>query len=84
MRPLELYGTRSCPFTTDLREHLLWQGQAFVEYDVEADPKALRRMLALTNGDHTVPVLVEDNAVVGVGWRGRGCVVHKLLAEDEH
>jgi len=55
-----------------------------VEYDVEADPKALRRMLALTNGDHTVPVLVEDNAVVGVGWRGRGCVVHKLLAEDEH
>lgn len=75
MAMLELYGTRSCRFTDELREELHWQGRAFTEYDVEADADALRRMLALTGGGRTVPVLVEDGMVVQVGWQGRGCVV---------
>ena len=83
MEPLELYGTRSCPYTSELREHLLWQGRDFAEYDVEADPEALRRMLALTGGGRTVPVLVENEAVVAVGWQGRGCIVSNPSADDE-
>lgn len=75
MEPLELYGTRSCPYTTELREELHWQGRTFTEHDVEEDPAALRRMLALTDGNRTVPVLVEDGTVVQVGWQGRGCIV---------
>jgi len=75
MSKTELYGTQSCAFTNELREELEWQGVAFVEYDVEADPAALRRMLALTGGDRTVPVLVEDGVVTQIGWRGRGCMV---------
>jgi mycoredoxin len=72
---VELYGTRSCPFTAELREHLLWEGGEFAEYDVEADAEALARMLALTGGRRNVPVLVEDGRVKQVGWQGRSCPV---------
>ena len=75
MAPLELYGTASCPYTRDLRDDLLDDGRAFVEHDVDADPAALARMIALTDGGRTVPVLVEDGHVVQVGWQGRGCFV---------
>jgi hypothetical protein len=32
-------------------------------------------MLELTDGQRTVPVLVEDGCVVQIGVGGRGCVV---------
>ena len=72
---VELYGARSCPYTAELREQLLWEDKAFVEYDVEQDPVALKRMLALTSGQRTIPVLVEEGRVVRIGWQGRGCTV---------
>lgn len=72
---LELFGSRSCPYTSELREHLEWERKAFVEYDVDSDPAALRRMVVLTGGNRTVPVLVKDGAVIQTGWQGRGCTV---------
>ena len=72
---LELFGTRTCPYTAALREQLLWEGRDFIEYDVDADPVALARMLALTGGQRTVPVLVERGQVSQVGWRGLGGLV---------
>lgn len=75
MPKTELYGTASCPFTGEMRESLEWQGRDYVEYDVEADADALRRMLEATDGQRTVPVLIEDGKVAQVGWQGRGCIV---------
>jgi glutaredoxin len=75
MAMLELYGARSCPYTQELREWLEWKGTEFVEYDVEADLAARDRMRSLANGQRTVPVLVEGDKVVQIGWQGRGCVV---------
>lgn len=72
---LELFGMRSCPYTAELREDLEWRGLEFVEYDVESDSWALGRMLKLTQGQRTVPVLVEDGRIKQVGWQGRGCMV---------
>lgn len=72
---VELYGTSSCPYTGELREHLMWNAIPFVEYDVDQDAEARRRLLALTNGTRTVPVLVEGGRVAEIGWRGRGCVI---------
>ena len=80
MSRLELYGTSRCPYTAELRDDVEWRGVAFVEYDVEADADARRRLAALT-GDGPVPVLVEDGRVVAVGWQGRGCYVR--LTSDE-
>lgn len=71
----QLYGTAGCPYTQELREHLLWNDVVFEEYDVERDAEALRRLLALTDGRASVPVLVEDGRVKEIGWRGRACAV---------
>ena len=78
---VELYGSQGCPYTAELREQLLWEEKVFTEFDVEADQAALRRMLELTGGQRTVPVLVEGGRVAQIGWQGRGCVV-SLPRED--
>lgn len=70
---LELYGTSSCPYTAQLREDLQWRGVEFTEYDVERDAGAYRRLMNLSHGDRTVPVLAENGRVLQVGYEGRGC-----------
>jgi hypothetical protein len=72
---IELYGTRRCTYTAELREHLEWQRQSFVEYDVEADALAFGRLRKLMGGNRAVPVLVENGVVKAVGWLGRSCLV---------
>ena len=75
MAKLELYGTRSCPYTQEMREWLEFRGDEFVEYDVDGDREARERIRALAHGQRTVPILVEDGKVTQVGWQGRGCVL---------
>lgn len=75
MATLELFGTARCPHTQEMREWLEWKRSDFVEYDVEADATARRRMRELAAGQRAVPVLVEDGKVVQVGWQGRSCFV---------
>jgi glutaredoxin len=72
---LELYGTASCPYTKELRDWLEWTRREFLEYDIDADPEARKRMHTLDSSLRTVPVLVEDGKVIQVGWHGRGCIV---------
>jgi glutaredoxin 3 len=74
-KPVELYVASGCEFSAAAREDLEWRGVDFVEYDVEKDPAARERMLQITGGARTVPVIVEDGRPVQVGWMGRGCVV---------
>jgi glutaredoxin len=71
----ELFGTKSCPYTREMREWLEWKGHDYVEYDVDMDHAARARMIAISGGQRTVPILVEDGGVVQIGWHGRGCVV---------
>ena len=76
MPNLELYGTSSCPYTSEMREWLEWKGTDFTEYDVEADGQARDRMRRLRQAPYTVPLLVRDGRVIQVGWQGRACVVN--------
>ncbi|MDQ2732163.1 MAG: glutaredoxin [Armatimonadota bacterium] len=71
----ELYTTPGCPFSAAAREDLEWRGIEFIEYNVEKDSDALQRMLLLTDGNRTVPVIVMEDGAVQVGWMGRGCMV---------
>jgi len=75
MKPIELYTTVGCPYSEAAREDLEWRGLDFVEYDVEKDHEARARMLELTGGNRTVPVIFEEGKPVQVGWMGRGCAV---------
>jgi glutaredoxin 3 len=81
MAKTELYGTAGCPYTSEMREWLDWKNREFDEYYVERDPEALARMLALTDGQRTVPVLVEDGKATQIGWQGRGCVVSNAVGK---
>jgi glutaredoxin 3 len=74
-KPVELYTSTGCPYSAAAREDLEWRGVDFVEYDVERDRDAYERMLELTGGNRTVPVIVEEGKPVQVGWMGQGCFV---------
>jgi glutaredoxin 3 len=74
-KPIELYTTAGCPYSEAAREDLEWRGVDFIEYDVEKDPEARGRMLDLTDGNRTVPVVFEEGKPVQIGWMGRGCAV---------
>ncbi len=76
MPSLELYGTKGCPFTSEMREWLELGGTEFTEYDVETDSQARERLRALAQPPYTVPLLVRDGKVLQVGWQGRGCPVN--------
>ena len=75
MAKLELFGTARCPHTQEMRDWLELRRREFIEYDVERDPVARQRMRELANGQRSVPILVEDDRVLQVGWQGRSCVV---------
>jgi glutaredoxin 3 len=74
-KPVELYSTAGCPYSDAAREDLEWRGVDFVEYDVERDRDAYERMLELTGGNRTVPVISEEGKPVRIGWMGRGCII---------
>lgn len=75
MAAYELFGTASCPYTQEMKDWLEWKGKEFIEYDVENDSAARARMIAISGGQRTVPILAENGDVVQIGWQGRGCVV---------
>lgn len=75
MARLELYGTSGCPFTREMREWLEWQRRDFIEYDLESDPAARHRLAKLAGQQRQVPVLVEDDRIIRVGWEGHTCMV---------
>ena len=72
---VRLYTTAGCPYSAAAREDLEWRGVDFVEYDVEQDPDAYERLIELTGGERTVPVIFEEGKPVQVGWMGQGCFV---------
>ena len=74
-KSVELYTSSGCPYSAAAREDLEWRGIEFVEYDVDKDAQARTRLLQLTGGTRTVPVIVEEGKPVQVGWMGRGCVI---------
>lgn len=72
MTQVELFGATSCPYTSELREQLLWDDRDFVEHTVDESRAAYDRLVELT-GSPNVPALIEDGRVVQVGWQGRTC-----------
>lgn len=72
---VELYTTAGCEHSDAAREDLEWRGVDFVEYDVERDREAYGRMLEITGGNRTVPVIVERGKPARIGWMGRGCFI---------
>ncbi|HTP28980.1 MAG TPA: glutaredoxin family protein [Anaeromyxobacteraceae bacterium] len=60
---VELFSTSWCPYCKKARKYFSERGIAFVEHDIEKDPGALKRKMAL-DGDKRVPTAIIGGRVV--------------------
>jgi glutaredoxin 3 len=64
-----IYGKDSCPYTRAARDDFEAQGE--VTYvNVRKDPAGLQQMLVHSKGRRVVPVIVERDGKVTIGWDG--------------
>ena len=67
-----LYTKPGCPYCQKAREHYKEMGIAFDDRNAQDNPVYRKEMLSISNGDPTVPVIVEDGKLKQIGWEGRG------------
>lgn len=69
---LIIYTKPGCPYCAKAKEHYRSQGVDFDERNAQDNLDFRAEMLSYSNGDPTVPVIVEDGALKEIGWEGRG------------
>lgn len=65
---LVMYVKPGCPYCQKARDHFNANGIEFIEYDAQTDKVRQKEMLAYTNGDLTVPAIVENGVYKSSGW----------------
>jgi glutaredoxin 3 len=65
---LVIYTKPGCPYCEQAREYYNSHNTPFVEYDAQNDRNRRREMLAFSDGDPTVPCIVQDGEYIGSGW----------------
>jgi len=63
-----MYTKPGCPYCQAARDHYKSYDIDFTEYDAQNDKTRQREMLAITNGDPTVPAIVENGVYKQSGW----------------
>jgi glutaredoxin 3 len=67
-----LYTKPNCPYCQKARNHYSDLGVPFDDRNAQDVASYRAEMLAITGGDPTVPVIVEDGLLKQIGWDGRG------------
>lgn len=67
-----IYTKPGCPYCAKAREFYNAKGISFEDLNAQDDLDIRREMLSITDGDPTVPVIVEDGKLKQIGWEGRG------------
>jgi glutaredoxin len=67
-----IYTKPGCPYCAKAREYYNKQGIAFDERNAQDNLEYRKEMLAFTDGDPTVPTIIEDGKLKSIGWEGRG------------
>lgn len=65
---LTIYTKPGCPYCDKARDHYTENNIEFTEYDAQNDQARKKEMLNYSNGDLTVPVIVENGVYVQSGW----------------
>ena len=65
---LVVYTKPGCPYCQQARDHYNRKKIKFIEYDAQNDKVRQREMLAFSDGDPTVPCIVENGAYKQSGW----------------
>lgn len=69
---VKIYTKPGCPYCAKARDFYTNQGTPFEDLNAQDNLKYRYEMLALTAGDPTVPVIVEDGKLKQIGWEGHG------------
>ena len=69
---VRIYTKPGCPYCAKAREHYNARGIAFEEFNAQDNLKFREEMLSITDGDPTVPVIVENGRLKQIGWEGLG------------
>lgn len=65
---LVMYTKPGCPYCQQARDYYNSNGIPFTEYDAQNDRSRRAEMFAYSEGDPTVPCIVEDGKLVLSGW----------------
>jgi glutaredoxin len=65
-----IYGKDSCPYTQAARDDYAQRGVEFTYVNVKKDATQLTRMLEFSKGRRAVPVIVDDQGAVTIGFGG--------------
>jgi len=65
---LVIYTKPNCPYCEQARAHYVENGIEFTDHDAQNDLDRQKEMLAITDGDPVVPVIVENGEYVQSGW----------------
>ncbi len=67
-----IYTKPGCPHCAKALEHYTQQGIAFDDRNAQDNLHYRKEMFAYSDGDPTVPVIVENGKLKQIGWEGRG------------
>ena len=65
-----IYGKASCPYTQAARDDYARRGIPFEYVDVKKNAAELEKMLILSKGRRAVPVIVDADGSVTIGFGG--------------
>jgi glutaredoxin 3 len=67
---VRIFGKDTCPYTQAARDDYATRGVPVDYINVKKNPAELERMLTFTAGRRAVPVIVDDNGQVTIGFGG--------------
>ena len=65
---LVIYTKPGCPYCDKARDHYNENSVEFTEYDAQNDKIRQKEMLDISDGNLTVPCIVENGKYVQSGW----------------
>lgn len=72
MAEVVIYTKPGCPYCAKAMDWYNAQGITFTEKNAQDNREYRQEMFSYSNGDPTVPVIVEDGIFKQSGWEGRG------------
>ena len=65
---LVIYSKPGCPYCQKARDYYNENGIEFIEYDAQNNLERRAEMFAFSDGDPTVPCIVENGEYIQSGW----------------
>jgi glutaredoxin len=69
---LIIYTKPGCPYCAKAREYYTQNGITFEDRNAQDNLEYRKEMFFYSDGDPTVPVIVQDGKLQQIGWQGRG------------